>query len=148
MNQVQKSLSKQFGAKLSKTLSKMIIATTVRNTKAVQNIVIDQNCEKVIKNILCLGVACGMLENDFFERFCGCSCAMLGSTVDTCSATVRFGRIHTNFDVHVDSNPVVFFFVVTQNGVLCSVDASGTLKSGILCTSCTWLAVWTMKDWG
>ena len=52
----------------------------------------------------------------FFGRFCGYSCAMLGSTVDTCSATVRFGRFHTHFYVHVNSNPGVFFFVLRLNG--------------------------------
>ena len=43
MNQVQKSLSKQFGAWLFKTLSRMIIVITLRNTKEVQNIVMNQN---------------------------------------------------------------------------------------------------------
>ena len=38
--------------------------------------------------VLCLGVACGRLKVGFFGRFCGYSCAMLGSTVDTCSASV------------------------------------------------------------
>ena len=41
MNKVQRSLSKQFGAWLFKTLLRMIIAITVRNTKEVQNVVMD-----------------------------------------------------------------------------------------------------------
>ena len=55
------------------------------------------------------------------------------------------GRNAHIFDCEVNSNPEVFFFVLTQNGELCSVDASGALKSGILCTSCTWLTVCMMK---
>ena len=43
MNQVQKSLSKQSGAWLFKTLSRMIIVITWRNTKEVQNIVMNRN---------------------------------------------------------------------------------------------------------
>ena len=39
MNPVQKSLPKQFGAWLFKTLSRMIIVITLRNTKEVQKIV-------------------------------------------------------------------------------------------------------------
>ena len=45
----------------------------------------------------CVWVLPVNIGNEFFERFCGYSCAMLGSTVDTCSATVRFGRIAHNF---------------------------------------------------
>ena len=41
MNQVQRSLSKQCGELLFKTMLRMIIALTVRNTKEVQNIVMD-----------------------------------------------------------------------------------------------------------
>ena len=91
---------------------------------------------------LCLGVACGVQRNGLFGRFCGNSCAMLGSTVNTCFASVRdaSGRnAHSSYG-EVNSNPEVFFFVLTQNGEVCSVDASGAWKSGILCTSCTWLA--------
>ena len=67
---------------------------------------------------------------------------MLGSTVNTCSASVRdaSGRNAHNFYGEVNSNSEVFFFVLTQYGEVCSVHASGALKSGILCTSCTWLA--------
>ena len=42
-DEVQKSLSKQFGAWLIKTLSRMIIVIILRNTKEVQNIVMNQN---------------------------------------------------------------------------------------------------------
>ena len=45
-NQVQKSLSKQFGAWQFKTLLRMIIAITVRHTKGVQNIEMGQNSGK------------------------------------------------------------------------------------------------------
>ena len=41
MNQVQKSLSKQFGAWLLKALLRMIIAITMGSAKEVQNIVMD-----------------------------------------------------------------------------------------------------------
>ena len=52
--------------------------------------------------------------------------AMLGSTVNTYSASVRdaFGRIAHNFCVAVDSNPEVLVSVLVQNGEVCSVDAS------------------------
>ena len=57
---------------------------------------------------------------------------MLGSTVDTCSASVRdaSGRNAHIFYGEVNSYPEVFFFVLTQNGEVCSVDASGALKIG------------------
>ena len=32
----------------------------------------------------------------------------------------------------MNSNPEVFFFVLPQNGEVCSVDASGALKSGMM----------------
>ena len=47
-------------------------------------------------HVLCLGVACGNWTLNSLGRFCGYSCAMLGSPVDTCSATKLFGRIHTH----------------------------------------------------
>ena len=107
--------------------------------------------------LLCLGVAFGV-QVGFFGRswyvtraqILGSTVDTLGSTVDACSASVRgaFGRTAHNFYVNVNSNPEVFFSVLTQNGEVCSVDASGALKSGILCTSCTWLAVCTMKGLG
>ena len=43
MKQVQKTLSKQFGAWLFKTLLRMIIVITLRSTQEVQNIVMNQN---------------------------------------------------------------------------------------------------------
>ena len=45
--------------------------------------------------VLCLGVTCGILKFGFFGRFFGYLGAMVGSTVDTCSATLRgdFRRI-------------------------------------------------------
>ena len=54
-------------------------------------------------------------------------CATLGSTVDTCYSSVHpaFGRILHHFCVDVDLDPEVFFSVLTQNGEVCSVDASG-----------------------
>ena len=50
---------------------------------------------------------------------------MLGSTVNTCSASARdaFGEIAHNFYVAV--NPEVWVSVLVQNGEVCSVDASG-----------------------
>ena len=44
---------------------------------------------------LSVGVACGVLKTGFFGGFCGYSGAMLGSTLDTCSASVlgALGRI-------------------------------------------------------
>ena len=75
--------------------------------------------------------------------------ATLDSTVNTCSASSRdaFGR-----NSHISSltwtRILRCFFVLTQNGELCSVDASGALKSGTSCTSCTWQAACTMKGRG
>ena len=48
-------------------------------------------------HVLCLGVAREILKNGSFGRFCGCSRATLGSTVDTCSASVRgfLDEMHT-----------------------------------------------------
>ena len=59
-----------------------------------------------------------VLHAEYRKLDCSCSysCAKLGSTVDTCSATVRLGRIYTHFYVSVDSNPEVFFFVLRLNG--------------------------------
>ena len=65
-------------------------------------------CPRIWKSrVLCLGVACGTLKIGFFGRFCGYSCAMLGSTVDTCSAPVlgAFGRI---LHIVYESDPEVF----------------------------------------
>ena len=75
---------------------------------------------------------------------------MLGLTVNACSASVRdaSGRNAYIFCGEVNSNPEVFFFVLTQNGEVCSVDVSDALKSGILCKSCTWLAGCMMKSRG
>ena len=52
--------------------------------------------------------------------------AMLGSTVDTCSASVlcAFGRFAHIFHGDVDSNPAVFVSVLTRNGEVCLADAS------------------------
>ena len=57
------------------------------------------------------GVDCGILNIGFFGRFCCDSRAPVGSTLVTCSASVRdaFGRIAHNFHVDADSNPEVFF---------------------------------------
>ena len=108
--------------------------------------------------VLCLVLPCGvrkfvLLGDDFTEsswvRRCtfGYSCALPGSTVDTRSAPVRgaLGRIAHIFYVDVLR---CFFFVLTQNGEVCSVHTSGALKSGILCTSCTWLAGFMMEGRG
>ena len=61
-------------------------------------------------HVLCLGVACGLRKNEFFERFCGYSCATLGSTVDTCSASARDASGRNAHILHgqVGSNPEVF----------------------------------------
>ena len=92
-------------------------------------------------HVLCLGVACGVLKNEFFGRFYGYSCAMLGSLLD---------EMHTLSTAKRTRILRCFFFVLTQNGEVCPVDASGALKSGTLCTSCTWLAGCMMKSrgWG
>ena len=60
--------------------------------------------------VLCLGVARGILKIGLFGRFCGYSCAMLGSTVDTRSASVlgAFGRVLHIFYREMDSDPKVF----------------------------------------
>ena len=47
-------------------------------------------------HVLCLGVACGILKNEFFGRFSGYSRAMLGLTVDACSAPARAHTISTS----------------------------------------------------
>ena len=53
------------------------------------------------------------------------SLAMLGSTLDTCSASVRgaFWTIFKFFYVAVDSNPVACVSFLTQNGEVCSANA-------------------------
>ena len=53
--------------------------------------------------------------------------ALLGSTVDTCSASVLWW-LWTNlhiFHVAADSNPEVLLSLLLQNGEPCPVDASG-----------------------
>ena len=54
--------------------------------------------------------------------------AILGSTVDTCSASVLVcgsGRISHIFYVAADSDPEVLLSLLLQNGDVCPVDASG-----------------------
>ena len=89
-------------------------------------------------------------KNRIFLETTFLTCAMLGSTVNTCSAPVRTlsGRIAHSFYGRANSKPEVFFFVLPQNGEVCSVDASGGLTSGICRMSCTWLAVCMMKGKG
>ena len=69
----------------------------------------------------------GVQRIGFFGRFCFYSCAMLRSTVGTCSASAlgAFGR-----NLHIFSSAKqtrilrCFVSVLTQNGEVCSVDAS------------------------
>ena len=46
-------------------------------------------------HVLCLGDACGTLDDEFFGKFYRYSCAVLGSTVNTCSASVRGASVGT-----------------------------------------------------
>ena len=91
----------------------------------------------------CLAVARGVQVLDFSGDAAFLWGAMLGSTVNTCSASVRdaFGRVAHNFYVAVDSNPEVWVSVLAQNGEVCSVDGClGCLNSDFLRRSCTELA--------
>ena len=73
--------------------------------------------------VLCLGVveeySIGLLGRFF-------SCAMLGSTVDTCSASVlgAFGRLYICSSGKWTRILKWFFSVLLQNGEVCSVEAS------------------------
>ena len=64
--------------------------------------------------------------------------ATLGSTMNTCSASVRdaSGRISHICTLTWTRILRWCFFVLSQNGEMCSVAASGALRSGILGTSC------------
>ena len=65
------------------------------------------------------GVACGVREMTLS------GCAMLVSTVDTgLRQYLAPGRISHNFYVDLDSDPEIFLSVLTQNGEVCSADAS------------------------
>ena len=73
--------------------------------------------------------------------------ATLGSTVVACSASVRDASGRNSHISTLTWTRILrwCFFVLAQNGEVCSIDASGALKSGILCTSCTWLVGCMMK---
>ena len=71
---------------------------------------------------LCLGDTCGVQIIGFFGRFCGYSGAMLGSTVDTCFASVLcLWMNYAHFLLRILRCSVS---VLTQNGEVCSADAS------------------------
>ena len=87
---------------------------------------INSLCPRIWESrILCLGVACGRLKVGFFGRFCGYSWAMLGSTVDTCSASVlgAFGR-----NLHFSVN-----FPSFQHVAECTLHRRCTLTSFLPC---------------
>ena len=73
--------------------------------------------------VLCLGVV-EEYSIGLFGRFS--SCAMLGSTVDTCSASVlgAFGRLYIFSTGKWTQILKCFFSVLLQNGEVCSVEAS------------------------
>ena len=79
-----------------------------------------------------------------FREILGCFSAILGSTVDTCSATV-FGVIGTNCtfsSLRWTRNLRSSVSVLSQNGDLCSVDAS--VRSPVTLLA---LGIWTLLSW-
>ena len=75
--------------------------------------------------------------------------AIPGLAVDTCCASVllAFGRISLHFHVDVDLDLEVILSVLTQNGEVCWVVASGC---GLRMRACTWnrtLFLWVSHVW-